>query len=117
MIKTINIREIILEILMEITEEEEYSHIVIRNVLEKYQFLEKRDRAFISRVCAGTVENMILLDYMIEQFSKVKVVNMKPIIRNLLRMSVYQLRFMDTIPDSAVCNEAVKIAQKRGFTT
>ena len=40
---------------------------------------------------------------------------MKPIIRNLLRMSVYQLRFMDTIPDSAVCNEAVKIAQKRGF--
>ncbi len=115
MIKTINIREIILEILMEITEEEEYSHIVIRNVLEKYQFLEKRDRAFISRVCAGTVENMILLDYMIEQFSKVKVVNMKPIIRNLLRMSVYQLRFMDTIPDSAVCNEAVKIAQKRGF--
>ena len=41
MIKTINIREIILEILMEITEEEEYSHIVIRNALEKYQFLEK----------------------------------------------------------------------------
>ncbi|MCI7813462.1 MAG: 16S rRNA (cytosine(967)-C(5))-methyltransferase RsmB [Lachnospiraceae bacterium] len=115
MIKTINIREIILEILMQITEEEEYSHIVIRNVLEKYQFLEKRDRAFISRVCAGTVENMIMIDYMIEQFSKVKVVNMKPIIRNLLRMSVYQLRFMDTIPDSAVCNEAVKIAQKRGF--
>ena len=115
MIKTINIREIILEILMEITEEEEYSHIVIRSVLEKYQFLEKRDRAFISRVCAGTVENMILLDYIIEQFSKVKVENMKPIIRNLLRMSVYQLRFMDTIPDSAVCNEAVKIAQKRGF--
>lgn len=115
MIKTINIREIILEILMEITEEEEYSHIVIRNALEKYQFLEKRDRAFISRVCVGTIENMILLDYMIEQFSKVKVINMKPIIRNLLRMSVYQLRFMDTIPDSAVCNEAVKIAQKRGF--
>ncbi len=115
MIKTINIREIILEILMEITEEEEYSHIVIRNALEKYQFLEKRDRAFISRVCVGTIENMILLDYMIEQFSKVKVINMKPIIRNLLRMSVYQLRFMDTIPDSAVCNEVLKIAQKRGF--
>lgn len=79
MIKTINIREIILEILMEITEEEEYSHIVIRNALEKYQFLEKRDRAFISRVCVGTIENMILLDYMIEQFSKVKVINMKPV--------------------------------------
>jgi 16S rRNA (cytosine967-C5)-methyltransferase len=40
---------------------------------------------------------------------------MKPLIRNLLRMSVYQIRFMDSVPDSAVCNEAVKLAKKRGF--
>ena len=40
---------------------------------------------------------------------------MKPLIRNLLRMSVYQLKWMDAVPDSAVVNEAVKIAQKRGF--
>lgn len=100
---------------MEITEEEAYSHIVLREVLEKYQYLEKRDRAFISRVVEGTLEHMIQLDYIIEQFSNVPVYNMKPLIRNLLRMSVYQLKYMDSVPDSAVCNEAVKIAQRRGF--
>ena len=44
---------------MDILEEEQYCHIVLRDILEKYQYLEKRDRAFISRVTEGTVENMI----------------------------------------------------------
>lgn len=115
MTKPVNIREIALEILQEITEEEAYSHIVLREVLEKYQYLEKRDRAFITRVAEGTLEHMIQLDYIIEQFSNVPVYNMKPLIRNLLRISVYQLKYMDSVPDAAVCNEAVKLAQRRGF--
>ena len=116
MTKPVNIREICLEILQEITEEEAYSHIVLREVLEKYQYLEKRDRAFISRVVEGTLEHMIQLDYIIEQFSNVPVYNMKPLIRNLLRMSVYQILYMDRVPDSAACNEAVKLAVKRHFS-
>ena len=117
MIKSVNIREIILGILTEVIEEEQYIHIVLRNVLEKYQYLEKRDRAFISRVSEGTVEHMIQLDYIIEQFSRIRVQDMKPVIRNILRMSVYQMKYMDNVPDSAVCNEAVKLAQKKGFYT
>ncbi len=100
---------------MQITEEEAYSHQVLGAVLDKYQYLDKRDRAFISRVTEGTVENLLQMDYIIESFSKVPVYNMKPLIRNLLRMSVYQLKYMDSVPDSAVVNEAVKLAQKRGF--
>lgn len=115
MTKTVNIRELALEMLMEITEEGGYSHIVLRDVLEKYQYLEKRDRSFLTRVFEGTLENMIEIDYIISCFSKVKVEDMKPLIRDLLRISVYQLKYMDSIPDSAVCNEAVKIAQRRGF--
>lgn len=115
MTKPVNIREICLGMLMEITEEEAYSHVVLRETLEKYQYLEKRDRAFITRVVEGTLEHMIQIDYIIEQFSNVPVYNMKPLIRNLLRMSVYQLKYMDSVPDSAVCNEAVRLAQKRGF--
>ena len=111
----VNLREIILGILMRITEEEAYSHIVLREVLEQYQYLDKRDRAFISRVSEGTLEHMLELDYIVECFSKVPVYNMKPLIRNLLRLSVYQLKYMDSVPDSAVVNEAVKIAQKKGF--
>ena len=40
---------------------------------------------------------------------------MKPVIRNILRMSVYQLKYMDSVPESAVVNEAVKLATKRKF--
>ena len=108
-------RELALGILMEVTRQEEYSHIAIRNVLEKYQYLGKQERAFLTRLTEGTLEWMIQLDYIINQFSSVRVSKMKPVIRNILRMSVYQLKFMDSVPPSAVCNEAVKLAVKKGF--
>ena len=111
----VNIRELILGILLEINKEGQYSHIAIRGTLDKYQYLEKTERAFITRVCEGTQENQIRIDYIINYFSKVKVEKMKPLIRELLRSSVYQLIYMDNVPDSAVCNEAVKLARKKGF--
>ena len=66
----INTREMILEILLQINEEGEHSHIAIRNALSKYQFLPKQERAFITRVCEGTLEYRILIDYIIDSFSK-----------------------------------------------
>lgn len=111
----INTREMILEILLKIDEEGEHSHIAIRDALSKYQFLPKQDRAFITRVCEGTLEYRILIDYIIDSFSKISVDKMKPPIREILRSAVYQLKFMDRVPDSAVCNEAVKLAQRKGF--
>lgn len=105
----------ILEILLQIEEEGEHSHIAIRNALSKYQFLPKQERAFITRVCEGTLEYRILIDYIIDSFSKVRVDKMKPPIREILRSAVYQLKFMDSVPDSAVCNEAVKLTQRKGF--
>lgn len=115
MTKAINERELVLGILLEVTEQGEYSHLVLRSVLEKYQYLEKKERAFITRLTEGTLERMIELDYIIDKFSKVKVKKMKPAIRNILRMAVYQIKYMDTVPDSAACNEAVKLAVKKGF--
>ncbi|MDC7288875.1 16S rRNA (cytosine(967)-C(5))-methyltransferase RsmB [Blautia schinkii] len=111
----INTREMILEILLEIEEEGEHSHIAIRNALSKYQFLPKQERAFVTRVCEGTLEYRILIDYLIDSYSKITVDKMKPVIREILRSAVYQLKFMDSVPDSAVCNEAVKLAQRKGF--
>lgn len=110
----INTREMILEILLQI-EDGEHSHIAIRNALAKYQFLPKKERAFITRVCEGTLEYQIQIDYIINSFSKVTVDKMKPVIREILRSAVYQLKFMDRVPASAVCDESVKIAQKKGF--
>lgn len=112
-----NTRALILGILLEVMEEGNYSHLVIRSVLDKYQYLEKQERAFITRVAEGTIQTAIELDYIIDRFSNVKVKKMKPVIRNLLRMSVYQMKYMDAVPDSAACNEAVKLARKKGFSS
>lgn len=114
-IKTVDERELALATFLEITEEGEYSHIALRCVLEKYQYLEKRERAFITRAVEGTLERMITIDYILNQYSKVKVRKMKPVIRGILRIAVYQIYYMDSVPDSAACNEAVKLAVKKGF--
>ena len=116
MTKPVNEREIVLEVLLEITEKGQFSHIILRDVLWKYQYLEKRERAFITRVTEGTLEHMIEIDYILDRFSKVKVKKMKPVIRAILRTAVYQLKYMDSVPDSAVCNEAVKLAVRKGFS-
>lgn len=116
MTDSVNLRAVVLDILMEINEKGEFSHLLINNALTKYQYLDKNKRAFISRLSLGTIENRIELDYIIDQFSKTPVRKMKPLIRNICEMSVYQIIYMDNIPDSAVCNEAVKLAAKRGFT-
>lgn len=113
--KPVSERELVLGILIEVTEHGGYSHLVLRDVLAKYQYLDKKERAFITRVSEGTLEHMMELDYILDRFSKVKVKKMKPVIRNLLRSAVYQLKYMDSVPDAAVCNESVKLAVKKGF--
>lgn len=109
-------RALVLDMLLAISEEGQYSHIVLRQVLEKYQYLPKRERAFITRLTEGTLEREITLDYVINAYSRTKVHKMKPVVRNILRMGCYQLLYMDAVPDSAVCNEAVKLTKKRGLS-
>lgn len=110
-----NTREIVLDILLSLEKGEDFSHRLLKNVLDKYDYLDSRDKAFIKRVTEGTLERQLELDYYLNRFSSVPVRKMKPLIRCLLRMSVYQIVYMDAVPDSAVCNEACKLAGKRKF--
>ncbi len=116
MAQQINTRNIVVDILLEVTREGTFSHIIIRDVLEKYRYLPRRDRAFIKRLSEGTIERMIEMNYILDQFSKTKVNKMKPVMRAIMQSAVYQLLYMDAVPDSAVCNEAVKLASRRGFS-
>ena len=109
-------REIVLDVLLEILEKKQYSHLVLQRALAKYQYLDKQERSFIKRTVDGTLERLMQVDCLIESYSSVKLRKMKPVIRTILRMSVYQICFMDRIPDSAACNEAVKLAVRRGFS-
>lgn len=113
----VSTREIILDVLLAITRDGEYSHIALKQTLDKYQYLEKKERAFITKVTEGTLERQIQIDHIINAFSNTKVNKMKPVIRCILRSGVYQICFLDGVPDSAACNEAVKLAGKRGFRT
>ena len=110
-----NERELVLDMLLEVIEGGKLSHTVLHQALKKHQGLEKQQRAFISRLFTGTLERYLTLDYYINSFASLRVEKMKPVIRNLLRLSAYQLLYMSQVPESAVCNEAVKLAKKRGF--
>lgn len=78
--------------------------------------LEQHEKAFINRIVYGTVENKIKLDYIINLFSSTKTNKLKLTILILLRMSIYQMLFMDHVPHSAIINEAVKLVKKRKMT-
>lgn len=112
-----NTRDLVLSMLKEIYAGNEFSHILLRQVLDKYDYLDGKEKAFIKRLTEGTLERTIELDYVINQFSNTPVNKMKPLIRSLMRMSVYQILYMDAVPDSAVCNEAVKLAALHKFTS
>jgi 16S rRNA (cytosine967-C5)-methyltransferase len=114
MVNTVNTRELVLDILMAIEKGEGFSHKLIKDTLDKYDYLDRKDKAFMKRIVEGTLERQMYLDFVINAFSNTPVNKMKPLIRCLLRMSTYQLIFMQ-VPDRAVCNEAVKLAAKRKF--
>jgi len=108
-------REAAVYTLMEIFEQNGYNNIVLRRVFKKYNDFNSVQKAFITEIVNGTLRNLILLDYIINLFSKINTKKMKPLILNVLRISVYQFLFLDKAPVSAVCNEAVNIVKKRGF--
>ena len=60
---SVDTRELALEMLIEINERGAFSHIVLRSVLDKYQYLSKQDRAFMTRLVDGTIEYMLQLDF------------------------------------------------------
>ena len=114
MVNTVNTRELVLDILMAVEKGEGFSHKLLKDTLDKYDYLDRKDKAFMKRIVEGTLERQMYLDFIINAYSNTPVNKMKPLIRNLMRMSTYQLLFMQ-VPDRAVCNEAVKLAAKRKF--
>ena len=71
--------------------------------------LDRRDAALASRLCYGVLQNRTLLDFWIDAFVKGKL---QPVVREILRLAVYQLNFLDKVPSSAAVNEAVDQAKR-----
>lgn len=111
----INIRALIVDSMVEMEKTDTYLSVEESAVLNKYDHIDARDKAFYKKVMDGTNEYRIRIDYILDGYSRTPVARMKPVIRAILRMSTYQLMWMDSVPDSAVCNEAVKLAVSRGL--
>jgi 16S rRNA (cytosine967-C5)-methyltransferase len=110
--KTNNVREVIVDILLQIEKNQAYSNLLINQAIKQSQVPQK-DFPLLTEIVYGTIQRKITLDYYIIPFLK----NPKKVeqwVLVLLRMTVYQMFFLDRIPDHAAIFEAVEIAKKRG---
>ncbi|MBR2189178.1 MAG: 16S rRNA (cytosine(967)-C(5))-methyltransferase RsmB [Eubacterium sp.] len=108
-------RSLALDTLLAVEKEQRPGHLVMRDVLASHPELDPRDVRFYRKLVEGCLENFIRLDYIIDQFAKTKTGRMKPVVREILRMAVYQIFELDSVPDSAAVNEAVRLASRRGL--
>ncbi len=108
-------REAVLEILTGIRENGTYSHIAVKEMLDRCERegMDRRQRAFVKRLTEGVIERRIELDDVLRRYAK-KGARIRPVIRDILRMGIFQILYMDSVPDSAACNEAVKLTKKYG---
>ena len=109
-----NGRALALKILYQINEEGAYANLALDKALFSCQDLDPRDRGLITEIVYGSVKNRGRLDYILNQFASVKVKKMDHWTRNILRMALYQILFLDKVPNSAAVDEAVKLAKKYG---
>ncbi|MCD8118374.1 MAG: 16S rRNA (cytosine(967)-C(5))-methyltransferase [Lachnospiraceae bacterium] len=107
-------REAVLDILLNVLEEGIFSGNALDRELNR-QSRSTESRAFITRLTEGTIERLITIDDVLDSCASVPCRKMKPVIRNILRESVYQMLFMDNVADAVAVNDAVALAKKRGF--
>jgi len=110
----VNARRVALDVLNAIEQEEAYSNLALQEALRKNP-MKKEDKRLVSKLVYGVIENRMRLDYCIKQYSKTKLKKIQLSVLNLLRMAVYQIDFMERIPNSAAVNESVNITKKVNF--
>ena len=106
-----NAREQIVRVLEEVFEHGAYSNIALKKTLEHSQLSDK-DRSFVTEVVYGTVARKITLEWYLSHVIEDRT-KLDPWVYYLLMMSLYQLVYLDRIPDHAIVNEAVRIAKSR----
>ncbi|MEJ8544474.1 16S rRNA (cytosine(967)-C(5))-methyltransferase RsmB [Brevibacillus borstelensis] len=104
-------RDIALDVLNRVEEHQSYSNLELKHVLDREE-LRAPDAGLVTELVYGTIQRRLTLDAALDRFIRGKKV--QTWVKNLLRLSLYQIRFLDRIPDRAVVHEAVEIAKRRG---
>ena len=101
-------------ILNQYFEDESFLNIALNEELKKSE-LKREDKDLCTTIVYGTIQNLLAIQYQLQPYIKGKRVKKK--IKTLLYLSLYQLMYLDKIPEYAVINEAVNIAKKQGYQT
>ena len=109
--KTTNARAAALEALMRCRRDGAWSGDVLDSILKRAE-LDRRDAALASRLCLGVLQNDRLCDFYIDSFCHTKL---EPPVRDILRLGVYQLLFLDRVPARAAVSETVELCRARGY--
>ena len=109
-----NARHLALKVLYQVNEEDAYANLALDQALAQFKLADPRDKGLATELVYGCVKYKGRLDWVINQFAKPKVQKMAPWIRNIIRLGLFQIMFLDKVPVSAAINESVKLAKKYG---
>jgi 16S rRNA (cytosine967-C5)-methyltransferase len=110
--KTKNVREVIVDILLQVERNQAYSNLLLNQAIKQHQ-VSSKDVGLLTEIVYGTLQRKLTLDYLLKPYVK----NPKKVedwVITLLRMTVYQMHYLTRVPDRAAIFEAVEIAKKRG---
>ncbi len=109
-----NIRELILEILIRVEKHSAYLNILIKHYLNQYS-IKSEDKALVQEITYGVTRFRKKLDWIINQFLNSQSKKIPLVIHNILRIGVYQIVYLDKIPNYAIVNESVELAKKSQY--
>lgn len=104
-------RDTALSVLIACRRQQAWSDGVLKEYISKDR-LDRRDAAFATQLSYGVLQNRMLIDYWIASFLNSKFSDLHPVVCDILRIAVYQLKFLEKIPASAAVNEAVTQCKK-----
>lgn len=108
-----NPRQLAAEALLKIELDKAYSNLTLNSFLSNSQ-LSSADKALSTSIFYGVLDRKITLDYVIKKFITTPIKKIKPYTLTVLRCGIYQIMYMDRVPNSAVVNESVNLIKQSG---
>lgn len=106
-------RELAMNVLTKVEQEQAYSNLLLNQMLTKAK-LERQEAALATELVYGTIQRLNTIDHYLGRFVSRGLDKLQPWVRSLLRLSFYQLYYLQRIPSHAAVDEAVKLAKRRG---
>ncbi|GAK39802.1 ribosomal RNA small subunit methyltransferase B [Paenibacillus sp. TCA20] len=111
--RKVSSREAALQVLAAVEQEGAYSNLLLNQVLKQAN-LTPADTGLATELVYGTIARQKTLDYYLESYVAKGLAKLQPWVRSLLRLSLYQILYLDRVPDHAAVSEAVNIAKRKG---